>query len=72
MNTANMSTESDRRDPEQTWFWSADWQTRHREAMDDVSAGRVKTYDTIEAMLADLADDNHANADPASSHTTDG
>jgi hypothetical protein len=41
-------------DSTQTWFWTSAWQRREREASDDISRGRVKTYGTDEDFLHDL------------------
>ncbi len=39
---------------EQTWFWSADWQAKEREADDDRAAGRHTEFETGEELLAHL------------------
>src|SRR5712692_5914263 len=41
-------------DPSQAWFWSAKWQQMEREADEDIAAGRVKRFDTMEELIADL------------------
>ena len=38
----------------QTWFWTQSWQTAEREAEDDLHAGWVEVFDTLEALTADL------------------
>ncbi len=43
---------------DQAYFHSPEWQAQEREADDDIHAGRVKTFDTMEAMLADLDSDD--------------
>ena len=45
-------------DKEQTRFWTRAWQAAEREAKDDLHAGRAKTFDTPDELIADLdADD---------------
>jgi len=41
-------------DPDQAWFWTREWQTREREADDDLAAGRVTSYESDEEFLAAL------------------
>jgi antitoxin MazE len=41
-------------DPSQAWFWSAKWQQMEREADEDIAAGRVKRFDSMEELFADL------------------
>ena len=41
-------------DPEQRWYWSEPWQRMEREARADYAAGRFKTYDGVEELLAGL------------------
>ncbi len=41
-------------DKDQTWFWSETWQAAEREAEDDLRAGRVKGFDTLDELIADL------------------
>ena len=38
----------------QIWFWSARWQQMERQADDDIRHGRVKEFDSVEHLLADL------------------
>lgn len=40
---------------DQAWFWAARWQAMEQEAQDDITAGRVETFDSGEELLADLA-----------------
>ena len=44
-------------DKDQTWFWTDEWQAAEREAEADLRAGRVETFDTLEALIADLDDE---------------
>jgi hypothetical protein len=39
---------------DQIWFWSARWQRMERQADDDTSHGRVREFDDVEDLLADL------------------
>jgi hypothetical protein len=41
-------------DPTQTWFWSPKWQQMEREADEDIAAGRVRRFDSMEELFADL------------------
>ncbi|HTR90004.1 MAG TPA: hypothetical protein VMG62_07840 [Solirubrobacteraceae bacterium] len=41
-------------DPEQAWFWTREWQTREREADEDLAAGRAASYGSDEELLAAL------------------
>ncbi|MEO8612977.1 MAG: hypothetical protein ABI690_34105 [Chloroflexota bacterium] len=43
---------------EQAYFWSEEWQTGEHETDEDIAAGRVETFDTIDALLADLMDED--------------
>ena len=41
-------------DHDQRWYWREDWQQRMIEAKHDLAAGRVKSHESVEALLADL------------------
>jgi AbrB family looped-hinge helix DNA binding protein len=41
-------------DKDQTWFWTEAWQAAEREAEDDLRAGQVKEFDTLDELIADL------------------
>ena len=41
-------------DPDQAWYWTPEWQEMERQADEDILAGRYKTFDTMEELLADL------------------
>ena len=41
-------------DKDQTWFWTEEWQATEREAEDDLRAGQVKEFDTLDELIADL------------------
>lgn len=51
-------------DKDQTWFWTQAWQAAEREAEDDLHAGWVEVFDTLEALTADL-DANEADGSSA-------
>lgn len=42
---------------DQSFFWTPEWQAREREANNDLAAGRVKTFGTIDELIADLFDE---------------
>ena len=42
---------------DQRWFWTERWQRMEREADDDVAAGRVERFDSVDEFLADLDDE---------------
>lgn len=39
---------------DQAWFWTPEWQTKEREADQDISAGRYREFNKIEDLLKDL------------------
>lgn len=41
-------------DPSQAWYWSEEWQSRAREAEEDIAQGRFKEFATIDDLIADL------------------
>lgn len=41
-------------DPEQAWFWTERWQKMEREADADIAAGRVKSFDNVEDLIAEI------------------
>ena len=41
-------------DATQAWFWQPEWQTREREAVADLAAGRSRVFESSEALLASL------------------
>jgi hypothetical protein len=50
------------RDPDQAWFWTAEWQVKEHEADADLAAGRYTRYDSDEAFL-DALEERSKNAD---------
>lgn len=43
---------------DQQWFWTERWQLMEREAEEDIAAGRVERFDSMEAFLTDLDSDD--------------
>jgi AbrB family looped-hinge helix DNA binding protein len=41
-------------DKSQAYFWTRKWQEGEREADEDIKAGRVKTFDSVEELINDL------------------
>jgi len=41
-------------DKSQAYFWSKEWQEAEREASEDIKAGRVKVFDSVEKLIEDL------------------
>lgn len=41
---------------DQLWFWTKEWQQMEREADEDISAGRVRTFESAEDFLDSLRD----------------
>lgn len=41
-------------DKSQAYFWTAAWQQAEQQAEEDVKAGRVKTFDSVNDLLEDL------------------
>jgi len=41
-------------DKSQAYFWTKKWQEGEREADEDIKAGQVKTFDSIEELISDL------------------
>ncbi len=38
----------------QAHFWTEEWQAAEREADEDIRAGRIETFDSVDELLADL------------------
>ena len=38
----------------QAYFWTKEWQETEKEASEDIKAGRVKTFDTVEELPKEL------------------
>ena len=41
-------------DKSQAYFWTKGWQEAEKEASEDIKAGRIKTFDTVEELIEDL------------------
>ena len=42
--------------PDQSWFWTEEWQAMEREAEEDFREGRFKTFENTDAFLEGLKD----------------
>jgi len=43
-----------REEIDQSWFWTEEWQTRYRESKADLAEARVRDFDDIEDLFAEL------------------
>jgi len=41
-------------DREQAYFWTREWQEGEREADEDIRIGRLKTFDSVDDLIAEL------------------
>ncbi|OGO06846.1 MAG: hypothetical protein A2Y92_00010 [Chloroflexi bacterium RBG_13_57_8] len=41
-------------DKSQAYFWTKKWQEGEKAAQEDISAGRIKTFNSVEDLLKDL------------------
>lgn len=41
---------------DQRWFWTERWQAMEREADEDIAAGRVLTFDSVDDFIEHLED----------------
>jgi len=41
-------------DKSQAYFWTKRWQEGEREADEDIEAGRVRTFDSVDELIKDL------------------
>jgi AbrB family looped-hinge helix DNA binding protein len=41
-------------DKNQAYFWTEKWQDAEKEADEDIRAGRVKVFDSVEELIKDL------------------
>jgi hypothetical protein len=44
-------------DRSQAYFWTKRWQEGERQAEEDIQAGRVKKFEAVDALIADLESD---------------
>lgn len=45
-------------DRSQAYFWTGRWQEGERQAEEDIRSGRVKKFDNVDDLIADLESDN--------------
>lgn len=48
---------------DQAWFWTEEWQEGEREADEDIKAGRVKAFDNVDDLIADLESEDEIDDD---------
>lgn len=41
---------------DQRWFWTEEWQQAEREVEEDIAAGRIHTFDSVEELIKWLHD----------------
>jgi len=41
-------------DRDQAYFWTREWQEGERKADEDIRMGRLKTFDSVDDLLAEL------------------
>jgi hypothetical protein len=41
-------------DKSQAYFWTRKWQEAEKEASEDIKAGRVRTFDSVDELIKDL------------------
>ena len=41
-------------DKSQAYFWTKRWQEGEKEADEDIKAGRVKTFESVDELIKDL------------------
>jgi hypothetical protein len=41
-------------DKSQAYFWTRRWQKAEKEASQDIKAGRVKTFESVDKLIKDL------------------
>jgi len=41
-------------DKSQSYFWTQKWQKAEKEADEDIKAGRVKTFDSVDELIKEL------------------
>ena len=44
-------------DKSQAYFWTKRWQKGEKEAVEDIKAGRVKTFESVDELIKDLDKD---------------
>ena len=43
---------------DQAWFWTKEWQEKEREADVDIAEGKVRDFESLEALMKDLHSDH--------------
>lgn len=43
-----------KKDPDQAWFWTKEWQEKEREADEAIQAGRIKRFRSPNTLIRDL------------------
>ena len=43
---------------DQAWFWTKEWQEKEREADVDITEGKVRDFESLEALMKDLHSDH--------------
>jgi antitoxin MazE len=46
---------------DQAWFWTKEWQEKERRADEDISSGKFRDFDNLDALLKDLNSENQKN-----------
>lgn len=41
-------------DPDQAYFWTKEWQEGEREADEDIKSGRIKSFNSVDDLIAEL------------------
>ena len=41
-------------DSSQAYFWTKEWQAAEKKATEDIKAGRIKAFDTVDELINDL------------------
>lgn len=41
-------------DPSQAWFWAPEWQAGERAVDEEIAAGKLRRFDDLESLIADL------------------
>lgn len=41
-------------DKSQVYFWTNEWQAAEKEASEDIKAGRIKAFDSVDDLIKEL------------------
>ena len=58
-------------DDDQSWFWTPEWQAMERRADEDIKAGRVHHYASVEDFLASFRGSEPGEAPPLAGQGSD-